>query len=154
MARYPLKYKQIYSYDNMKYDDSSGKMKRSFPHSWLITGCAARLTRWVSLMDQELLTLPEHLSSTPIISGDPATRSLVLCVCFADHCLVSFFLFLFDIVLSVLRVMASDYPFSIFKLFFVLVMNIAGMKCCSLEFKQQSITISLLLSSVEHPFHI
>jgi hypothetical protein len=58
------------------------------------------------------------------------------------------------IVLSLLRFTDSDYPFGIFKLFFVLVVNIAAMKCCLLEVKQQSITISFLLSSVEHPFHI
>jgi hypothetical protein len=45
------------------------------------------------------------------------------------------FLFLFAIVLSVLRFTASDYPFGIFKLFFVLVVNIVGMKCSSLEVK-------------------
>jgi hypothetical protein len=31
---------------------------RFFPHSWLITGFVTRLTRRVSLMEQELLTLP------------------------------------------------------------------------------------------------
>jgi hypothetical protein len=36
---------------------------RSFPHSWLITGFVIRLTRRVSLVEQELPTLPEHLSS-------------------------------------------------------------------------------------------
>jgi hypothetical protein len=36
------------------------------------------------------------------------TRSLVLCVCFLDHCL-SFVLFILSIVLSVLRFTASDY---------------------------------------------
>ena len=29
----------------------------SFPHSWLITGFVTRLTRWVPLVEQELLTL-------------------------------------------------------------------------------------------------
>jgi hypothetical protein len=38
---------------------------RSFPHSWLITGFAIRLTRRVSLVEQELLTIPEYLSSAP-----------------------------------------------------------------------------------------
>ena len=42
-------------------------------------------------MEQELLTLLEHLSSPPVFSGVRVTRSLVLCV--------------------------SDYPFGIFKLF-------------------------------------
>ena len=36
-------------------------------------------------MEQELLTLPEHLSSTPVFSGVRVTRSLVLCVCFVDR---------------------------------------------------------------------
>jgi hypothetical protein len=45
------------------------------------------------------------------------------------------FLFLFAIVLSVLRFTASDYSFGIFKLFFVLVVNIAGMKSSPLEVK-------------------
>ena len=33
-------------------------------------------------MEQELFTLPEHLSSLPILSGVRITRSLVLCVMF------------------------------------------------------------------------
>ena len=36
---------------------------------------------------QELLTLPKHLSSPSVFSGFHVTRSLVLCVCFVDHCL-------------------------------------------------------------------
>jgi hypothetical protein len=58
----------------------------SFPHSRLITGFITRLTRWVPL-EQELLTLPEHLSSPTVFSGVPVTRSLVLYVCFVDRCL-------------------------------------------------------------------
>ena len=42
---------------------------RSFPHSRLITGFVTRLTRRVSLVEQELLTLPEHLSSPPVLVG-------------------------------------------------------------------------------------
>jgi hypothetical protein len=38
-------------------------------------------------VEQELLTLPEHLSSPPVFSGVRVTRSLVLCVCFVDRCL-------------------------------------------------------------------
>jgi len=34
----------------------------------------ARGTRWVSLVEQELLTLPEHMSSPPIFSGVRVTR--------------------------------------------------------------------------------
>ena len=67
---------------------------RSFLHSWLITGFATRLTRRVQLVEQELLTLPQHLSSHPVFSGVCVTRSLVLCVWFVDRCL-SFSLFRF-----------------------------------------------------------
>ena len=46
-----------------------------------------RLTRWVPLVEQELLTILEHPSSPPLFSGVGITRSLVLCVCFVDRCL-------------------------------------------------------------------
>jgi len=39
----------------------------------------------VSLAEQELLTLPEHLSSSPGFSGIRVTRSFVLYVCFVDR---------------------------------------------------------------------
>jgi hypothetical protein len=60
---------------------------RSFTHSWLITGFVTRLTRRVPLVEQELLTLLEHLSSPPVFGGVRVSRSLVLCVCFVDRCL-------------------------------------------------------------------
>ena len=58
-----------------------------------------RLTRRMSLVEQELLTIPEHLGSLPVFSGVRVTRSVVLCVCFVDSCLsfCTFCLFLFDI---------------------------------------------------------
>jgi hypothetical protein len=60
---------------------------RSFPHSRLITGVGTRLTRRMPLVEQELLLLPEHLSSPPVFSSVRVTRSLVLYVCFVDRCL-------------------------------------------------------------------
>jgi len=68
----------------------------------LVTGF---VTRRVSIVKRELLTLPEHLSSPPVFSGVRVTRSLVLHVCFVDRCLsfCTFFfwplccLFFFDI---------------------------------------------------------
>jgi hypothetical protein len=42
---------------------------RTFPHSRLITGFVTRLTRRVPLVEQELLTLPEHLSSPRFLVG-------------------------------------------------------------------------------------
>jgi hypothetical protein len=38
-------------------------------------------------VEQELLTLPEYLSSPPVFSGVRVTPSFVLYVCFVDHCL-------------------------------------------------------------------
>ena len=77
---------------------------RSFPYSRLITGFVTRLTRRVPLVEQELPTLPEHLSLSPVFSGVRVTRSLVLCICFVDRCLSFFFsllccLFFFDILI-------------------------------------------------------
>ena len=67
---------------------------KSFTHSWLITGFVTRLIRRLTLMEQELLSLPKHMSSPPVFSGVRVTRSLVLCVCFLDRCL-SFCIFSF-----------------------------------------------------------
>ena len=44
-----------------------------------------RLTRQVPLVEQQLLTLPKHLSSSPVFNGVRVTQSLVLCVCFVDR---------------------------------------------------------------------
>jgi hypothetical protein len=63
--------------------------------SWHITWFVTRLTRWVSLVEQELLTLPEHLSSSPVFSGVRVTLSIgfidrclsFIYVCFVDCCL-------------------------------------------------------------------
>ena len=46
-----------------------------------------KLTRRVPLVEQELLTVPEHLSSPLVFSGVRVTSSLVFCVCFVDLCL-------------------------------------------------------------------
>ena len=60
---------------------------RFFPHSRLITGFVTRLTRRVPQVEQELVTLSEHLSSPSVFTGVRVTRSLVLYVCFVDRCL-------------------------------------------------------------------
>jgi len=67
-----------------------------------------------ALVKQELLTLPEHLSSP---SGVRVTRSLVLCVCLVDRCffLLSFFfwplccLFFFDIQILITPLVSSNF---------------------------------------------
>ena len=63
---------------------------RSFPHSWPIPEFVTRLTRCVSPVEQEPLSLLEHLGSAPVFSGVRVTRSLVLYACFVDRCF-SFF---------------------------------------------------------------
>ena len=52
-----------------------------------------RVTRRVPLVEQELIPLPEHLSSPPFFSGVRASRSLVFCVglCRLLFVLLSFF---------------------------------------------------------------
>jgi hypothetical protein len=64
-------------------------------------------------VEQELLILPEHLSSPPVFSGVPVTRSLVLYVNFVDHFLSFFFwplccLFFFDIRILIAPLVSSN----------------------------------------------
>ena len=93
-------------------------------HSWLITGLVTRLTGRVPIEEQELPTLPVHMSLPPIFSGVRVTRSLVLCVCFVDRCLSLFVLFLLAVVLSVLLFTDSAYQIGIFKFFLVNICTI------------------------------
>jgi hypothetical protein len=67
--------------NEQRYVPLVANTSRSCPHSWVITGFVTRLTRRVPLVEQEMSTLPEHLSSPPDFSGVPVIRSLVLWVC-------------------------------------------------------------------------
>jgi hypothetical protein len=80
--------------------------------------CGLTITRRLILVEQELLTHPGHLSSSPIFSRVRVVLSLgVLCsVLWIINC--PLVLFHLAIVLSVFRFMASDYLFGVFKLFF------------------------------------
>jgi hypothetical protein len=101
---------------------------RSFPHSRLITGFVTRLTRRVSLVEQELLTLPEHLSSPPGFSRVHVTRSLVWYVCFVDRCLsfCTFYfwslccLFFFDIRILIAPLVSSNFSL----LYYLLILSV------------------------------
>ena len=53
----------------------------------------------MSLVEQELLTIPEHLRSPPVFSGIHVARSLVFCVMF---CRSLFIIFLLAVMLAVL----------------------------------------------------
>ena len=89
---------------------------RSFPHARLITGFVTKLTRRVSLVEQEQLFLPEHLSSLPVFSVVRVTRSFIFCVCFVDRCLYllsCFFwplccLFFFDVRILIIPLVSSN----------------------------------------------
>ena len=81
-----LSSKHVFMSADDDVDMEHTRSSRTFPHSWLITGFVTRLIRRVSLVEQELLTPPEHMSSSPVFSGVRVTRSIVLCICFVDHC--------------------------------------------------------------------
>jgi hypothetical protein len=65
-------------------------------------------------------TLLEHLSSSPVFSGDRLTRSLVFYAVFCRSFFCPFVLFVLAIALSVLRFADFDYSFGIFKLFILI----------------------------------
>ena len=67
----------------------------------------------MTLVEQELLTLPEHLSSFTFQWGTCYSIFSFMCM----FCKQLFVPFLLAIVLPVLRFTNSDYPFGIFKLF-------------------------------------
>ena len=69
--------------------------------AFVFTGFVTRVTRRVSLVEQEPPTLPEYLSSSPVLSVVRVTRSLVLCVIFCRSLFVLLYFFLLAIVLSV-----------------------------------------------------
>ena len=88
----------------------------SFPHSWLIIGFITMLTRRVPLVEQELLSLPEHLGSHPVLWCSCYSIFSFVCMFYRSLFVLLYFFFL-AIVLSVLRFTDSDYPFGISKPF-------------------------------------
>ena len=87
--------------------------------SRLITGFVTRLMRRVSLVEQELLTLPQHLSASPVFSGVRVTRSLVLYFFFCRSLFVPLYfffwplccLFFFDIRILITLLVSSNTSF-------------------------------------------
>ena len=80
-----------------------------------IRWCSFRLTvtRRVSVVEQELLSLPKNMSLTPVFSGVCVGRSLVFCVVFCRSLLV-----FLAIVVSVILFTASDCPLVISNILF------------------------------------
>ena len=66
---------------------------RSFPHSWLFTGFVTRLTRRLPLVEPELPTLPEHMSSPAVFRGVRVIRFLVLWCMFCRSLFVLLYIF-------------------------------------------------------------
>jgi hypothetical protein len=62
-------------------------------------------------VEQELPTLPEHLSLHPVFSGVRVTRYSVLYVCFVDRCLSFCTLSFGHCVVCSSSIYDSDYPF-------------------------------------------
>jgi hypothetical protein len=84
--------------------------------SWIVF--VIRVTRCVSPVEQELLTLPEYLTLSPVCSGVRVARFLVFYVVGFFIVVYPFVLFLLSIVLSfLLRFTGSDLPSGLFKLF-------------------------------------
>jgi hypothetical protein len=74
-------------YFNGAKSNNSKSLTSAILFSRILLRRRCRLTRRVPLVEQELLTLPEHLSSPAVFNGIRVTRSLVLYVCFVDRCL-------------------------------------------------------------------
>ena len=72
------------------------------------TGFITRVTRRVSLVEEELFFLPEHLSSFSVISGIHVTPSFVLYAMFYKSLFALLSFFLLAMLLSVLRCTESD----------------------------------------------
>jgi hypothetical protein len=68
-----------------RYGISASQMTTDMFH--LSLGFVTRLTRRLSLVEQELPTLPEHLSSPPVFSRVRVTQSLIVYACCVDQCL-------------------------------------------------------------------
>ena len=80
-------------------------------HDFDIRWCSCHLTvtRRMSLVEQERLILPEHLNSPSVLSG-VSCFSIFSFLCSVSKMIVGpFVFFLFAILLSVLRFMASDW---------------------------------------------
>jgi len=100
------------------------------------------VTRLVACVEQELLTLPKHMSSPPVFRG--------YCVVFLRNILYIvvclFVLFPLAIVLPVLlRFTASDYLFGIFKMLLKLlnISAVVSIKCLSGKKNRLSLDVSL-----------
>jgi len=103
-------------------------------YSWLITVFVTRVTRRLAHVEQEMLTLPEHLSPRPVFSRLHVARSLVFCVVTCRSLFDSFSVWPLHCVSFELRLLIN-YPFGIFKLFSskALIHLTPGLGCTNLN---------------------
>ena len=102
------------------------------------------------LVEQELLTLSEHLSSPPVFCGVRVTRSVVLYVCFVDRCL-SFCTFSFGHCV----VCSSIYGFWLPLWYLQTLLTVAIFfisEYFKLEWYNNQISAKLILSHLLYPF--
>ena len=75
-----------YKWSNRKYSYTMRCKKFLYwPNNY--SDMLTRLTQQVPLVEQELLTLMEHLISSQVFSGVRVTQSLIVCIYFVDRCL-------------------------------------------------------------------
>jgi hypothetical protein len=89
----------------------------SFPHWWLIIRFVTRVTRQILQVGQELLILPEHMSSFPVFA-----RSVFFCIVFAHHC-VSVCLFVFRITTLITTLISSSCTSLSYAMVFVVIVR-------------------------------
>jgi hypothetical protein len=97
----------------------------------------------MSLVEQELPTLPEHLSSPPIFSEVRVARSLILCVVFSRSLfvLLSFFFW------PLCCLSFSDYPFGFFKIWLrTSVYGRVGSSCSTSDIRRGTLVTRLIQS--------
>ena len=82
-----------------------------------------RVTRRVPHVEQDLLTLPGHMSSPPFISGGSCCSIISFLYIVLQIVVCRLALFLLAIMFSVLRITVSDYTFGIFKLFIACIIQ-------------------------------
>jgi hypothetical protein len=92
-----------------------------------VAGFFTRVTRQVTLVEQELHTLPTHLISHLVFLDSCCSICSFVCSFCSCRPLFLFVLFLLVIVLSLLRYMASDCSFVIFIHFSILLDKLSVM---------------------------
>jgi hypothetical protein len=95
-----------------------------------LLGCLTRVTRRVPLVEEELLTLPEHLRLQLIYTGFPVAKSLAFCVVLCRLFFCFLVLFCFSLYSVLLQIMASDDPFNVFKFSFFITQSIIKYFIC------------------------